>query len=107
MGDKNNKKKKKKKNRINRECTGTLIDANYVLTTTSCCTYCHPLWQRKFMKKQQKEDKLETEKNKSQIRKRRGTGNVPSKSLRQKDNKGNKKKGKNDKISKNERYWIS
>merc|ERR1712179_159015 len=41
--DKNNKKKKKKKNRINRECTGTLIDANYVLTTTSCCTYCHPL----------------------------------------------------------------
>ncbi|CAL4190554.1 unnamed protein product, partial [Meganyctiphanes norvegica] len=49
--DKNDKDKKKDKNDIiSRECVGTLIHERYVLTTTSCCTYCLDIWYRKNKK---------------------------------------------------------
>ncbi|XP_042892359.1 uncharacterized protein LOC122266626 [Penaeus japonicus] len=32
---------------IERMCGGTLLNDRFVLTTTSCCTYCGPIWAQK------------------------------------------------------------
>ncbi|KAK7080935.1 hypothetical protein SK128_022602 [Halocaridina rubra] len=38
---------------IARQCTGTVINERFVLTSTSCCTYCPPVWYKKYRNKQQ------------------------------------------------------
>ncbi|XP_045122377.1 proteoglycan 4-like isoform X2 [Portunus trituberculatus] len=41
-----------KKKKVVRLCSGSIINHKFVLTTTSCCTYCWDIWNKKFKKKQ-------------------------------------------------------
>ncbi|XP_037787475.1 uncharacterized protein LOC119582851 isoform X35 [Penaeus monodon] len=75
---------------VERLCGGTLLSDRYVLTTTSCCTYCKTVWEKKNKKniKLRKKRDAEGENNKmANKRKRR---------KKEEDKKGEVKEGEDD-----------
>ncbi|XP_050726809.1 triadin-like isoform X2 [Eriocheir sinensis] len=45
--------KKKRRPKVARLCGGYIINENFIITITSCCTYCLDIWNKEFRKNQQ------------------------------------------------------
>nr|XP_027224714.1 uncharacterized protein LOC113816921 [Penaeus vannamei] len=89
--------------KIERLCGGTLLSDRYILTTTSCCTYCKFLWEKKNKKNNSRKKRdAEGEGNNMTNKRRRNKGEAKKGEVKEgedmdtekKDNKRKRRKNK-------------